>query len=531
MLDIPAIKKELQKHSFSNFPQVASDLISKHSGLSDMTIRNLAKAEIATSTSLYLTKALRLIFKTGSYNLKNFTGQALEDNNPSFLDSLTITNIPNMFAAIDDKGDVTQLLFLRNVSWVKEFLSAYIYLPASDKLIVLTSISSAGEVDLLLNDLNSCFANLGIIFNGFWSSKSNRAEALMTIRAREDIAAFYNNKIEHIAHYFLNFLGPLCKHMSSSIYNDNQLIFISTTNSWFLGEEFNQIIPRVEGYKKHENGIILVRSLSDCLKLCTRLDIGLFIVHGACVTRKIPEAINSYFSTESLIYSKASSTTDKAHTSPILKIGVGLRSGTRSVINIADLLIELASQLCRESNQNVEFVLDGMCSANPSGEHETTKLLSKDEEHLLAEEIKHQMGALGIKCISIVGLTLMEQLDALSKCHLVITCSGSGSTKYLWSLNKPTITLNYPYHHSHERYLSQDDQDADEGIGLLQGRAFREEYHTPEWYLKKEMCSPVDIETLGSFRPNSIINIPPSVAAIKEIIRTCIDAGHVCSLI
>jgi hypothetical protein len=524
MFNAKELFEEISSQPLADIPRLVSAKIVDECKFKNVSFYNFSTNEILSKTSLHLPKALELIFGTRDFCLGDIVENALAPDPIDTHSRLSPTNIANMFATFNSFGEPSILLFLRNSSWVKECLSIYLYCAVNDSLTIITSTTNANEVHALLVDMYACFANLGLIYSSFWNLRSDRMGVLTTISSRNQIAAYYGNQIQHIAHYFLNFLGPLSKHLSNSIYPDNQLIFASSAYSWFFNKEFTEILPRVKGYERLRESIILVGSLSDASKLCKRYNTALFVVHGACASKAISSALYEFLSSVSSNNEcKPDSDSIKLNLQ-LLKIGIGLRSGTRSVTNLVDLLIKLSEAIKFELGFSVHYVLDGMCLSNPNGEHETTNLLSIDGEHTLAENILEATASAGISCESIVGFRLIDQLSVLSSCDLVVTCSGSGSTKYLWALNKPTITLNYPYAHSHKKYVSQSDPYQHDGIGLLQGRAFREEPHTPEWYLEKSLCSAIDVEKLGHFRPNSVINVSASVDAIKDIIRSVISS-------
>jgi len=333
------------------------------------------------------------------------------------------------------------------------------------------------------------------------------------ITRRSFIAPYYHNGIDHLGHYLMNFFGPLSRHITYKIFPPNSVLFIGTKPSWFGDVEFTEVLPRIAGFNAVRKNAILVHGWADAGKICELITAGLFQVQGSSVSLALSKAIRQYLDDVAAIKADVSSITG----APPLTIGIGLRGGTRSILNIIDLIEIVVKRLAQKTGKAINIVIDGMCSSKLLDENITTQELSLDLELQQAQELILRMAEIGISAISTVGKPIVNQLAELALCDAVLTHSGSGSAKYLWALNKPTIVLNYPYHHNHKRYNSSEDKSCNGITSLLFGRAFRGEHHADEWYLRRELCTD-DREKQNHYRSNSHIDIENASTEIVDIL-------------
>ena len=190
------------------------------------------------------------------------------------------------------------------------------------------------------------------------------------------------------------------------------------------------------------------------------------------------------------------------------------------VLNTDALIQQLCHLLQGIGHNDIHVIIDGLCSS-PRCENTTTALLSIDKEYAQAESISIGLKEIGVSSEIVVGLPLIDQLCRLQLASVVIANCGSGSAKYLWSLNKPCIVINYPYDLPFVRYNSFNDDARDTEVGLIFGRAFRKYTHAPEFYLDRPLLSVVSDESDSNngYRSNSLIDVNAACPKILEILQ------------
>jgi hypothetical protein len=490
------------------------DYLEGHCGFSNVIAKSRSYLDAVEKPCLTIASILSWLFNSDSLILAE---SGIEfDQLPEQVGACRLipTNIPNLFELLGDNQNSEGFIVIRSPSLGCEYINSYMYLWACDSLYLSLQISHISDWDGIVRDI---FGHTGLLDTGsenkFMLDKVARSKAQSKISRRSTTVPFYHNGIDHLGHYFMNFLGPLSSHIASKVYNSQSILLISSLPSWFGDMEFTGILPRIEGFTAIQKNTILVHDWADAGRISELISAGLFHVQGSCISLSLSSATNQCLKELNNTIANFDPNSDISQ----LTIGIGLRGGTRSILNIIDLVETVTRKLVEEHAFNVNIVIDGMCSSRSLNENPTTQQLSLNVEAEQAREMDMRLAKIGISAVSTVGLPIMEQLAILSSCDFILTHSGSGSAKYLWALNKPTVVLNYPYHHNHMRYNSSDDPNYSGMTSLLFGRAFRGQRHADEWYLDKNLC----VDAPGSqdhYRVNSCIDVENASIAIVDII-------------
>ena len=307
------------------------------------------------------------------------------------------------------------------------------------------------------------------------------------------------NVHDHLGHYVLNYLGPIVSYIADGFFASESPLLISARESYLGRHEHITIIPSVPNYPNPPNNVVHINNVTEALEFCNSRNAGLFFLSGSRVSSALSFAVHACL-TENFI----PSIKDEEHHT--LRIGVGLRGGTRMATNLIDILSATVRRLSEHVNPaEIHFIFDGMCKATEP-KNTSTALLSLEEELAQSTSISNLLADMGCKSYSVVGKPLIDQLARLNETDAIITHNGSGSAKYLWLLNKPTIVLDNRYGMPRE-YCSSSDADTDSHVGLFFGRAFRGEPHATEFYIPSHcLTTAKDSELSDDSRGNFVLD-------------------------
>lgn len=429
----------------------------------------------------------------------------------------------NVIALEDEQGTIAAYYLVANASTMHNFLLQVVYIPREDSLCIFFPVSYRGAYDELFQALRETLKRLPDNQDGrFFLDKAFRSKIVAQVKLRSKFAPYFWNGFNHLGHYFLNYLGPLSRYLGEGLLSFGGIFFLGGRPSWLGDIELSQIIPKMSGFNRVKDYAVFVASMRDAEVVCREMNLGMIALYGSCMTLSLSNSIakctdQTYISTEC----EALSIKQNA-----LVIGVGLRGGTRMVVNLDELICKMGMLLSLDENTKLHFIFDGMCkSSNP--EHPSTSLLSLDHEIKQAELIRSRLAERFISSESVVGLSLIEQLRKLSKCSAILTHSGSGSAKYLWALNKPTIVLNCPRTPGVLKYNSSLDPLCHDNLGFFFGRAFRGSCHSPEYYVSQSFLrlAEGDSTSLESrSNENKIIDVERGAVQILEYITEILGA-------
>lgn len=155
-----------------------------------------------------------------------------------------------------------------------------------------------------------------------------------------------------------------------------------------------------------------------------------------------------------------------------LKLALGLRSGSRSLINQKDAFVRLVLNLSLYYS-SLQIVIDGMF-ASSSANISSTLMLDAQEELNVAKELVFELNKKldnKLSIVNLAGLSFSDQIYYLSACDFVVAPLGSGFAKYQWISDIPGIAFGpknaiYSFN-QHANQLT-------EGVGLNFNSAYKD---------------------------------------------------------
>lgn len=529
--------RDLQDHQeeFRLIANQAESLAYMHSLIADCCqftqghIRFLTGPEINSSTSLNAQSFIGQLFIQKPGNAASF----LEQYFPSFhyssqkLLHFKATDVTNLIAIVDEQNQPRFLLIVFNASLQSGHLAHVLYEIANDEFHLVAPVLNENYRADILQRLIWAFGwlpkGLGATF---LLKKEYRKSIADSISLRNGYALFLENKYDHLGHYFMNFVGPLSYYCAHDIIPTGLRVFIGARPSWLGGFEQELLLPSLHGFGRIQDNTVFVNGVLDALKLSRDLGLGLLKLSDACVSKGLSitfrSRLGSWKAPES--FSEYGSSKDNT-----LYLGLGLRGGTRMVLNFNEFVVALIQELQSHISRPISVIVDGMCrSLNP--ENATTANLSLADEHNQCNRLSDELAPYNVRVESVVGMDLVTQLNKLGLCSAVIAHNGSSSAKYLWALGLPTVILNCPAAESTFAYVSSDDVDAENEIGLCFGRAFRGEAHSPELYISKSLLRAsgphenIDAPASHS-RFNSYLDIDAALPPVSSFVRDKLAVG------
>jgi hypothetical protein len=484
---------------------------------------------INSSASLSVQSFIAQLFIQKNGNAASF----LEQYIPSFCSSsqkpfhIKATDVTNLIAIVDEQDHPCFLLIAFNASLQSGHLAHVLYDIENDAFHLVAPVLNNNYLAEILQRLIWAFGWLPKgIGAAFLLKKEYRKSIVDSISLRNGYALFLENKYDHLGHYFMNFVGPLSYYCAHNIIPAGLRVFLGARPSWLGGFEQELLLPSLHGFGEIQENTVFVNGVLDALKLSRDLNLGLLKLSDACVSRSLSisfrDKLVSWKAPES--YSEFRLSKDNE-----LYLGLGLRGGTRMVLNFNEFVVALIKELQSHISRPICVIVDGMCrSLNP--ENSTTANLSLADEHNQCNQLRDELAPCNVRVESVIGMDLVTQLNKLSLCSVVIAHNGSSSAKYLWALNLPTVILNCPTSESTSVYVSRDDLDAENEVGLCFGRAFRGEAHSPELYISRSLLRASDahgkIESpAAQSRFNSYLDIDSAIPPVSTFVRNALAVG------
>jgi hypothetical protein len=240
---------------------------------------------------------------------------------------------------------------------------------------------------------------------------------------------------------------------------------------------------------------------------------GFFVLQGGHVTNELACAVKSL--------PILSPTGLAVHENLVLDkldliIAIGIRGGSRQLVGLEHLILEVHTGLLDQGFSRMGYILDGLCDST-GDPHPTTSMLSMAEELEIASRIELLLPKDSSFVKSVIGLRLSKQLEWLSKCHLAIGHRGSSSAKYMWMLALPTIV------HTYENAASPPLEIAHMApIRLDVSVGYRGAQHPPEFYISNDLVVAHEEESsmFGGGRKNyRPVNISDMSLCINALIK------------
>jgi hypothetical protein len=427
------------------------------------------------------------------------------------------TNVPNLIALEDKQGTIAALYLVANNGTDNNFLMQLLYVHESDDIHIFFPLTWRYAYNELLRTLRAALLQLPEDQNGrFFLDKIFRRKIVEHLVLRDGFAPYFWNGYNHLAHYFYNYLGPLSRYLNEGVFPPGKLLLLGDRPSWFGDVELSHIIPGLDGFSKIQSHAIFVATMQDAYKICRETNLGMISLRGSEVSLALSRSISQYLENHANPARIDTSTSFQE----TLILGIGLRGGTRMVINLDELIFSVCERILNTWDKKIHIIFDGMCKS-PNPENPTTLLLSLDQEIQQAQLLSSKLASLGVSSESVVGMRIIDQLQRLSMCSTIITHNGSGSAKYLWALNKPTIILNGPANTNIYKYNSGSDPRCHGVMGLQFGRAFRGDCHSDEYYVNTSLLRLVEagpISDTSGTRGNSTIDVERGSTQIIEFI-------------
>jgi hypothetical protein len=389
----------------------------------------------------------------------------------------------NTIAFLNIDNTVLGYLSVAQASHGTSFLIEVLYIPSADSLYLFIPQPGSGTFSTLVRIFNRLFGGQGLEVLGEYRK---RQEAYATIQLRDRYIHILPFWQEHLGHYILNYLGPLSYGISSGRYLNQDYVFISKNLS-HLGPFERDLIEHIESYGRIKGKIIYVDTVKEAMSHAASLgSYGILLLEDSIVPLALAESVSRVLQRDS---KPTSISLMQDNASQSLVIGVGLRGGTRMIVNLASLLENLTNILFTKiPNLRLHYIFDGMCSLHRP-EVGSTSQLSLDRELEEYHVIRSKLLMLNATTSSTIALPLYEQILSLSSAHVILAHNGSGSAKYSWLLNKYVFVLNNQFHEP-AWYSSWKDSQWYGQVGLKFCRAFRKDVHSPEYYLPKTLLTP-----------------------------------------
>lgn len=235
--------------------------------------------------------------------------------------------------------------------------------------------------------------------------------------------------IPHLGHYIMNDLAFAVRLFPKLLTTSSPCILARVDNGFIdYTDELRIIIPCSLSAGKIQH----FKSRSELLNSVRKERAALISIYDATVTTNLAESVGFHLTATDI--------------QPVAKqdlssfnfvIGIGLRGGTRQALNLDDLLCILQQRLYARGLR-VCYVFDGLAdSINNS--ISTTKDLNVDLEAQIAAKLSLKLRHLNAYCTSVVGWKLVDQLQILKNCNLILAHQGSSSVKYSYLLSKPVL--------------------------------------------------------------------------------------------
>lgn len=317
----------------------------------------------------------------------------------------------------------------------------------------------------------------------------------------------YFSPAPHLGHYVLNGLGPsiaasdFFRRIQSHEINSN--IILATRTNGYIDDSLEKDILRFPGLHLQLGEDMGIQ------KYAQGLPAALFNVAASIVPDSIPLSVRKILNPI------------KPFDEALTVIGVGVRGGTRQALNLPDL-VERLSRTLISRGLSPHIIVDGLASSVNNSETTTAKL-DITEEQRIGDYLASRLREIGCTATSVIGMSLLDQLNLLQHCKAYIGHMGSSSAKSLWLLGIKTIT--HGPHELIEKWFVPSTKKTLHAlpVGLVFQNAHR---NLAESSQSLEVFVPGDCisEVLGGEekqRPNYLLNVERTAAFIADKITCC----------
>lgn len=276
----------------------------------------------------------------------------------------------------------------------------------------------------------------------------NRYAIDLYMRFRAGISAFYKsldkilsntesaiekpslifNSIPHFGHYIMNVLSQYERFDDFEVTANIRKMFVGKSFGFLQDHQEEKLFS--DNFRELMDRGEIPAALADCYTYNS------FLIHvgGRGITNRFSQKIKQRL--------LSSNVDNSLRMNCGLVIGVGLRCGSRELVNQVDVYTQLIKKLSMKYN-SIGIIIDGMFRSDVNG-LSTHKLLSEEDEVIAATTLERNLLNLDLckgNVVNLVGLSLIEQLQYLNQVNLVLAPLGSGYAKYLWMLGKTGIAF------------------------------------------------------------------------------------------